>query len=224
MAIGDIGYFIFYEVLGISQYPNSPFSGNIVIDLIMRLFLPTVLVIMFIYALLGFIHLRNAKLRVLMGIAFYLFIVAGGYFSFFVLMSDFYFILLIFVVGLIFFLPSHFGYKRQNEAGGGAHNLPASAVSGGAATASHAEAAASLLNAIQVQCGVVEATKEGPDQRELPNRINELGNFVKEFRDMKSAMKLNPGERAKFAALLTMHGASEKAIMDQADKLLKMKH
>jgi hypothetical protein len=218
MAI-DIGTTIFIDILGMSQYPGSPFSGQIINDLVMFFFIPTVFIIIFVYILTGRL-LGNAKLRLLLAIALYLFIVFGGYYSAFAYLAGPYFIFLIFILGALLFLSSHFGIRRSSQGGG----LPASSVAGGAAVESHAQAAADLLNSIQVQCGVVEATTNSPDKRLLPDQIAKLGDYLTQFRRMKSSMKFSPSERAKFVALLAMHGANEKAITDQAEKLLKMKH
>jgi hypothetical protein len=210
-ALDDIGTLIFVEILQIHQYPGDPFTGNIIRDLIMHLFLPSVLIIMFIYAILGFINLGHTKLKLLMGIAMYLFVVAGGYFSFFALLSDFYFIFLIFIVGAIYFLPSHFGRGRE-----GPHSMPGSAVA-----ESHAQAATSLLNAIRVQCGVVEATKSGPDQRLLPTELRELGKLLTDFNGLKTSMKFNPGERARYMSLLAAYGVDENKIIKEAKDILQ---
>lgn len=109
----DIGELIFLEILKMTQYPGSPFTGNIINDLIMFLFVPSVFIILFVYMILGRLFAAGqTRLRLLMGITIYLFIVAGGYYPAFALIAGPYFIFLIFFLGIIFFVFGHFGVKR----------------------------------------------------------------------------------------------------------------
>ena len=118
MALEDIAYTLFVEVLGMAQYPGAPFTGNVIRDVILFLFIPSVFIILFVYMLLGRLcgAARGAqmKLRLLMGIALYLFIVAGGYYSTFALLAGPYFLFLIFVLGLLYFIPAHFGFRHED--------------------------------------------------------------------------------------------------------------
>jgi hypothetical protein len=132
MVLEDIGYTIFAELLGMSQYPGSPFTGNITKDLILFLFVPSVFIILFIYRILGslFSNLQG-RMRLLVGTALYLFIVASGYYAAFALIAGPYFIVLIFILGVIYFVFGHFGVRRGHTMPGAAltnegaiHDLP----------------------------------------------------------------------------------------------------
>ena len=112
MAFEDIGYTIFAEVLGMQMYPGSPFTGEIVKDLILFLFVPSVFIIMFKVVLLGRIVASEYRnLRLLVGIAIYMFIIASGYYAAFALIAGPYFVFLIFILGAIYFIPGHFGIR-----------------------------------------------------------------------------------------------------------------
>lgn len=120
MPIDDIGYIIFVEVLRMTQYPGSPFTGEIIRDLIMFLFIPSVFIIFFVFFILNRLFgMEQTKFRLLFGIALYLFIVAGGYYPMFAYFAGPYFIFLLLIIGAIFFIPTHF-YWRRARAGGAA--------------------------------------------------------------------------------------------------------
>lgn len=119
----DIGEILFREILGMSSYPGSPFTGNIFQDLILFFFVPTVFLIIFVYVASAIVIApENSKLRLLMGIAIYAFIIASRYFEgFAIFASQFYFIFVIFL-GIIYFLGRHFrrpGGGRMAYEGGG---------------------------------------------------------------------------------------------------------
>ncbi len=117
MAFEDLAATIFVEILGMAQYPGAPFTGNIIRDLILFLFIPSVFIILFVYMIMGrlFSSLAGAqqKLRLLVGVALYLFIVASGYYSMFALLAGPYFLFLIFILGLVYFIPGHFGFRHE---------------------------------------------------------------------------------------------------------------
>jgi len=120
--VADIGFTIFVELLGMMEYPGQPFTGNIIKDLIMFLLIPTIFIILIIYMMLGrLIHHSQSKLRVLVAIGAYLFIIAGGYYRAFAYLAGPYFLFLIFVLGLLFFILEHFtgGPQGTPAAGGG---------------------------------------------------------------------------------------------------------
>ena len=121
MAV-DIGEMIFVDLLQMSQYPGSPFTGNLYRDLIMFLIVPTIFIIMVLYIMSGRI-IPDRKFRVMLGVGAYLFIIAGGYYSFFALLSGPYFIFLIFILGVLGYLARHFrggggGPYSRGEGGG----------------------------------------------------------------------------------------------------------
>ncbi|MBS3050533.1 MAG: hypothetical protein J4400_00075 [Candidatus Aenigmarchaeota archaeon] len=107
MALEDIGYMIFGQFLGMTQYPGAPFTGNIYRDLIMFLLVPTIFIIMVLYIMSGRI-IPNRNFRIMLGVGAYLFIIAGGYYSFFALLAGPYFIFLIFILGVLGYLARHF--------------------------------------------------------------------------------------------------------------------
>ncbi len=121
----DIGEMLFREILGMSAYPGSPFTGNIFQDIILFFFVPTVFLIIFVYvASAVVIAPENGKLRLLFGIAIYAFIIASRYFEgFAIFASQFYFIFVI-LIGLVYFLGRHFrrpgGGHMAYEGRGGA--------------------------------------------------------------------------------------------------------
>ena len=64
------------------------------------------------------LHTAYTRLRLLVGITTYLFIIAGGYYQVFALIAGQYFVFLIFILGLLFFFLEHF--KRGGPAAAGA--------------------------------------------------------------------------------------------------------
>src|SRR3989338_11291886 len=117
MAVLDIGFTLFVEILGMTEYPGQPFTGNIVRDLIMFLLIPTIFIILVVYMMIGrLLPPRQHKLRLLVAVGAYLFIIAGGYYRTFALLAGPYFLFLIFVMGLLFFFFEHFIGKRREPA------------------------------------------------------------------------------------------------------------
>src|SRR3989344_8505976 len=124
MAV-DIGQTLFVELLGMTQYPGQPFTGNIYRDIIMFLIVPTIFIIMVLYIMSGRV-IPDKKFRVMLGVGAYLFVIAGGYYSTFALLAGPYFIVLIFIVGLLWFLVGHLTGRTPHAAGapagGGAYS------------------------------------------------------------------------------------------------------
>lgn len=126
----DVGELIFRDIFKMADYPGAPFTGNIINDLVMFLFIPTVFIIVIITVLVLRLGLPSEKLAVLLGIAFYMFIVFGGYYSMFALLAGPYFLFLIVIMGIFVFFLGHFGIARGGPmpgraAGGG---MPGGAV------------------------------------------------------------------------------------------------
>src|SRR3989344_2608533 len=125
MALEDIGYLIFSSFLGMTEYPGAPFTGNIARDLILFLLVPSIFIIMIVFVLVGRLAVQQKKIRLLLGVGIYMFILAGGYYRAFALIAGPYFIFLIFVLGLIYFIPAHFRVRgggmpgRSTGRGGG---------------------------------------------------------------------------------------------------------
>src|SRR3989344_4220407 len=109
MAIEDIGQVLFVDILKMSQYPGSPFTGNIFNDLVMFFFIPTVFIILVVYMMVArVLPVQYTGLRFLLGIAAYLFIIVGGYYSLFAYLAGPYFMFLILFMGLLFYFTRHF--------------------------------------------------------------------------------------------------------------------
>jgi hypothetical protein len=117
-AQSDIGELVFRNILQVNDYPGSPFTGVVINDLVMFFFIPTVFIIVIIYTLVGRLT-DDKKIKLLMGIAFYLFIIFGGYFRIFMLLAGPYFLFLIIILGIVFFFLGHFGLGRGHALGGG---------------------------------------------------------------------------------------------------------
>ena len=113
--VEDIGYIIFVQLLQMAQYPGSPFTGNLFRDLIMFLIVPTIFIILVIYSMTGRI-VADRKLRMMLGVGVYLFIIASGYYSAFALLSGPYFIFLIFIMGILYYFVEHFTGRRPQAA------------------------------------------------------------------------------------------------------------
>jgi hypothetical protein len=111
----DIGVILFTEILGMNMYPGAPFTGDIARDIIMFLVVPTVFIIMILYTMTGRL-VADKRIRIMVGVTAYLFIVAGRYYSAFALFAGPYFLLLIFILGLLYFLLGHF---KSRPSGGG---------------------------------------------------------------------------------------------------------
>ncbi|MFH1631349.1 MAG: hypothetical protein ABIA21_04000 [Candidatus Aenigmatarchaeota archaeon] len=111
MAFEDIGSFIFRDILRVYEYCAGckPFTGEPVTDLVLYLFIPMIFVILIIYMLLARMFPEGYKgIKLLMGIAVFLFIVFSGLFSIFIYLSGPYFIFLLAIVGVAMYLFSHF--------------------------------------------------------------------------------------------------------------------
>ena len=113
----DVGYILFVQLLGMTQYPGSPFTGNIYRDLIMFLIVPTIFIIMVLYMMTGRV-IPDRKMRIMLGVGAYLFIIASGFYPVFALLAGPYFIFLIFILGILGYLAGHF--RGHNRGGGGA--------------------------------------------------------------------------------------------------------
>jgi hypothetical protein len=109
MVVEDIGYMLFVQLLGMTEYPGAPFTANIVKDLILFLFVPMVFIIAVVYMLTMRVFPETySKMRLLFGIAAFLVIVVSGYYKMFAYIAGVYFVFLIIIMGLLFFLLRHF--------------------------------------------------------------------------------------------------------------------
>lgn len=113
--MADIGSIIFVDILKMTSYPGSPFTGNIINDLIMFLFIPSIFIIAFIYILLWRMNIPHAGIRLLMGLAIYAYIIVSGFYDVFALAVGPYFFVLIFILGGFYFLTNHFRVRGHTH-------------------------------------------------------------------------------------------------------------
>lgn len=118
----DIGSLLFVQILQITEYPGAPFTGNPMVDIVQFFIIPTILLIVFVYVILDALPITNSmgnKTRFFFGVAIYLYIIVSGFFKVFAFLAGPYFLILIFVIGGIYFLARHFGGEDK-----GGHGLP----------------------------------------------------------------------------------------------------
>lgn len=135
----DIGRILFVDILGMGDlYPNgAPFTGKIINDLVMVFLIPSAFLIFISYTVAGRLT-DNTKIDLMLSILFYLFVVFGGLFKVFALLSGPTFLILIFIMGLIAFYLGLIGIgKRGGGArlgGAGGQGMPAGAVASSMST------------------------------------------------------------------------------------------
>jgi len=118
MAI-DIAATIFQDILGFTTYPGSPFTGNIFQDIILFFFVPTVFLIIFVYVASAIaVPPEQAKLKLLMSLALYAFILASRMFEAFAIFASQFYIPMLIIIGFFYFVTRHF--RRGGQARGGA--------------------------------------------------------------------------------------------------------
>lgn len=122
MVAEDIGSIIFTQILQMKEYPGAPFTGNIMNDLIMFMIVPTVFIIIIVFMASGRIVHGHSKMRLMLGVSMYLFIIAGGYYSAFALLAGPYFIILIFLIGIVGFITGHFRSGGTYGGAGGSYS------------------------------------------------------------------------------------------------------
>jgi uncharacterized membrane protein len=120
MAVLDIGSLLFREILRMYEYPGSPFTGDMIRDLVTYFLVPTVFLIAVIYFSTGIIFGPAWRgFRLLFGLAAYLFVIVSGYYSIFAYIAGPYFFVLIIVVGIVYFFGRHFRRPSLRDGGGG---------------------------------------------------------------------------------------------------------
>ena len=188
-SINDIGRTLFVELLGMRNYPGSPFTGNIINDLIMFLIIPTIFIIFVVFILLGRLAVAQRGIRILLGIGIYLFIIAGGYYNTFALAAGPYFIFLIFILGLLYFIPSHFRVRGGGMPGG----------AGAAVAGTGPDQIVQDLSRIKALTAAVKSYRTGGDTRFLGQQVAELGELTEKVKiemnkygGINRFMKLNP--------------------------------
>ena len=190
--MADIGVTLFVNLLGMTMYPGSPFTGNVYRDIIMFLIVPTIFIIMVLYIMSGRI-IPDKKLRIMLGVGAYLFIVAGGYYSFFALLAGPYFIFLIFILGVLGYLLGHF--RRGGQ--GGAYSRGG----GGGYSKSHGRGMTTmgrigyLDSEIKKLKKEYDAAKRGNLDRTAQDIRQEIRQLEEEMEDEES--RFNPSKRKK---------------------------
>jgi len=186
----DVGRLVFVDLLKVSGYPNTPFTGNVMTDLVLYFFLPLVLILLIIYLMLARLFPTGYKgLRLLVGVAVFLFIVFMGYFGMIITLAGPYFTFLLFGLGLLMFILGHF------KPGGGEARYRG----GGQAAYAAGGAAASTQQPQQNLGGVTGVAKR---VLELEFEIAEAEYQIKQAREAKAApgsvqLKYSPFEMAK---------------------------
>ena len=222
----DIGQTLFRDVLQMRDYPGGSFSGRTITEnLIMFFLVPTVFIILVVYMMVGrILPGEYTKLRLLLGVTSYLFIVAGGYYGVFALLAGPYFIFLIFIMGLLYFLLGHFrggeGPGGTRYGGGGRHG-------GGTATTEGdvGELAALKLNELK---GAVLAAKTSMRSMKgntygLQGMVaanSEIGRLMAELNSLKSQFRYNPGAQASYKFKIHKLHLNEGQILKDAEHYL----
>ncbi len=178
MALEDIGILLFVDILKMTEYPGSPFTGNIINDLVMFLLVPTIFIIVVIYTLVGRLT-PNGKIKLLLSVGIFLFIVFGGYYPMFAYLAGPYFLFLIIFLGLIMFFFGHFGLRR-----GETQHMPGRALM--AATDNSAKASGEALHHLpsRLQGLVVAPSLNMRDRAELERAARGLD---REIEDLQKA-------------------------------------
>lgn len=195
----DIGTSLFVELLGMTQYPGQPFTGNIFRDLIMFFIVPTIFIIMVLYIMSGRI-IPNRNFRIMLGVGAYLFIIAGGYYSFFALLAGPYFIFLIFILGVLGYLGSHF--RPHGGGGGGGYSRGGEYAEGGGKK---------LRNLI----GVPELN---PSERKyLNNQLKKIDLRIRQQEALVEKAEKHPGsgDIGRMAEILDKLNAEREEILDK---------
>lgn len=166
MVALDIGTILFRDILRMYDYPGAPFSGEIVRDIVLYFFVPTVFLIAIIFFSIGIVTGPKWRgLRLLMGTAAYLFVIFSGYYSIFAYIAGPYFFILIVVVGLVYFLLRHF-----RGGGGGGGGAPPPAPGGGMPSA------VIKRNTFQIRKRISDIDNQIRDRQDELNRlINQPG-------------------------------------------------
>lgn len=191
--IDDIGRTLFVELLGMRNYPGAPFTGNVINDLIMFLIIPTIFIIFVVFILLGRLAVTQKGIRLMLGVGIYLFIIAGGYYNTFALAAGPYFIFLIFILGLLYFIPSHFRVRGGGMPGGAGATLE------GTESSLAKQLVLKQIMVKEQEAGLKRArTANDPRTADYESRVAEL---KAEIKVLEGEIRLNPAERIAYSAL-----------------------
>lgn len=111
---------LFVDILQIHEYPGSPFTGNIMVDLVQFFLIPTILLLIFVHVVLENIPIvsnMDSRLKLFFAIAVCLYIIVTGLFRIFALLAGPYFILVVFIIGFLYFIGAHFEKKTTPSKG-----------------------------------------------------------------------------------------------------------
>jgi len=125
----DVMEYLFVEILKWPGYV-SYVTGNPIEDLVMLFFIPSALIIIFVWVVLNGLGILqdNKKMQLLFGIILFLFIVFSGYFGVFASLAKSYLIFIIFVYGILYFVFAHFRGRKGPEKSGKTYTFPAATV------------------------------------------------------------------------------------------------
>jgi hypothetical protein len=99
-----------------NQYAYKPMEG-----IFYAVFFPIVVILLFVYIVSGAVGALKAKgFRILIGIAFFAFIILQGWYYFFIVISKMWFVVL-FLLGILWFAIHTFTGREGGGGGGGAH-------------------------------------------------------------------------------------------------------
>ncbi len=202
MAFEEIGQILFIEILKMQEYPGAPFTGNIFNDLVMYFFIPTVFIILVVYMMVSRVLPTAYKgMRFLLGIAAYMFIIVGGYYSVFAYLAGPYFIFLIFIMGILFYFTRHFHPSGGQGGGGGQQQLAAQT---GAADGRVQELLRLKIEATELDVEIKEAKKLANPQN-VPQMLSRMAELRAQIRMIEPKVMHNPIENAQYQMLKAKH-------------------
>ena len=200
MALEEIGQILFSEILKMQEYPGSPFTGNIFNDLVMFFFIPTVFIILVVYMMVARVLPVGYKgFRFLLGIAAYMFIIVGGYYSVFAYLAGPYFMFLIFVMGLLFYFTRHFQRTGGPGGGGGPSSMMTQGVDDRVQALVNAEIEAEELNT------QIKEAKHLANPQNVPQMQQRLAEVNAQIRRIKPNVMHHPGENIQYQMLRHKH-------------------
>jgi hypothetical protein len=213
----DIGHILFIDILKMAQYPGSPFSGNIIYDIVMFFFVPSIFLILVIWTISSrLLAGAPSKLFLLMGIGLYVFVIFNGMYAMFAYLVGPYFYFLIIIYGLFFYFVGHFGVVTSPRElveipGGGGRGMPAHAL---AQSNSHIvqEAVQTLLQIKKLEKQIEHMEKqkdpEGRIGASLVTARQQLAQLEANLAGFEGAMRYNFALKAQFEIAKRKHNLS----------------
>jgi hypothetical protein len=169
----DIGQLLFVDLLRMYYYPGGPFTGNIVQDIVMLFFIPTLVTIVFAWSIARIIPgaRDHGGLRWLFIIAIYLFMIFQGWFAVLASAVEFYFIFLI-AAGVFLYIGGHF----HGGVGAGGREIPGRGMPGGSDRGRRVK---DIQRDIAIQEKTVERFKKGYDELPETERGRVLSDLIR---------------------------------------------